>query len=148
MGGLHAASGACFAIAWFIFADGAFSAGQGSGKQYKFVEWLPGLLCVVALILFTFVDVSQFQQSGGGLMGGMATPEEQMRAKMMFFFAAIVGLAGVTVAIWMWAQNYNDSSMSWPGAALLLQCVMLLSSAGLLVGTKVKQSSDGFNAVE
>jgi len=147
MGALHAASGACFAIAWFIFADGAYSAGQSAETQYKFVEWLPGLLCIVAIILFTFVDVTQFQQGGGGLMGGMATPEEQMRAKMLFFFAAIVGLAGVTVAIWMWAQNYNDSSKSWPGAALLLQCVMLLTSGGLLVGTKMQKPSDGFSTM-
>lgn len=142
MGGFHAASGAFFAIAWFLFGDGAYSAGLMAGTSYKFVEWLPGLLCIVAMVLFAFVDTEQLQQSGNGIYGGFSTPEDQMRQKILFFFASIVALAGVTVAIWMLAQNYNTSDKSWPGVALLLQSFALIASAGLLVGSKIKRSTD------
>ena len=133
---LHISSGAAFAIAWFIFIDGAVMASRGGADTtYRFVEYLPGILNLAAMVLLGFVNPAAFQQGGGEtdfMMGGGGDDQRQhMAARSVFFMAVCVSLAGFSIAVWMLSTRYSTAADSWPGIALTLQCCGLMGSGGL-----------------
>lgn len=145
MGVLHAAAGALFAIAWFVFADGAWWSKNRTSTTFEFVECLPGILCVVALLMMLAVNMDAIQGGGDGDMfggGGSVMPEDTMRHKVLFFFGALVFLSGLTVAVWLQAAKYKNSDNWWPGLALLLQCLAMMGSSFCLAANKLVKKND------
>jgi O-antigen/teichoic acid export membrane protein len=141
---LHAAAGAFFSIGWFIFADGAWFAANRNNTKFEFVECLPGIFSMLAMILLLFVNLKAIQGGSGDDMfgGGGYSPEDTMRHKILFFFAAIVFLAGFTVAIWLQAAKYKSGDNYWPGLALLLQVVCFVASSCCIGGNSLKKPQD------
>ena len=76
------------------------------------------------------------------MMTGLFEQEDSKKAKVIFFFASFLGLAGLSVAIWKLADTYNDSSNTWPGMALLIQCICLMTSAANLFYAQAQRKED------
>jgi hypothetical protein len=153
MGLLHISSGAAFALSWFLFIDGAIFAHRGGPAfEYQFVEWLPGVLNLVAMVLCGFVNIDAFKEGGGEsamMMGGGGDDEKRnVAARSVFFMAVCVSLAGLSIAVWMLSTRYSGAGGAWPGIALLLQCCGMMSSGGLLMAARAQdapqESSMGF----
>jgi hypothetical protein len=137
---MHGVAGACFTLGWFVFADGAWFANRNTSTKYEFVECLPGIFCLLAMIMLMFVNHTAIQgpsDDGFGFGGGESAPEDVMRHKILFFISTLVFLAGLTVAIWMQAAKYKHSDNWWPGLALILQCVALMASSFCLGAAKM-----------
>lgn len=140
MGTLHGVAGVFFAMSWFVFADGLISARQ-DGKPYEFMMWLPGLLSVLSLFLILMVNPDQVMGSpSDDFMGTGFDNGDEQRAKVLFFVAAVFALAGVSVSIWKMSDTYNKSEATWPGVALLMQCVAMMASSGFLFKAGAKSS--------
>jgi hypothetical protein len=143
MGVFHAAAGALFTIGWFIFADGAAEANKTEKDKYEFVECLPGILCMVAMVMMLVVSIESISDNGGGDGdmfgggGGATDADAVMRHKVLFFFAAMVFLSGLTVAVWLQAAKYKGSDNWWPGVALTLQALCFMGSSFCLGASKL-----------
>jgi hypothetical protein len=143
MGALHGASGVFFAISWFLFADGLIFA-RDDNKPFEFMMWLPGILCVVSLVLMLMVNPDHIAGSpSDDFMSSGFDDSEAQKAKILFFISSVLSLAGVSIAIWKMSDTYNTAGATWPGVALLMQCVSMMASAGLLFRAG-KKSSDEF----
>ena len=57
---LSAISGGLFSIAWWLFIDGALTAKRATADNdsipFKFVEYVPGLIAMIAFVMLQFVD--------------------------------------------------------------------------------------------
>lgn len=139
-GPLYVAAGALFSIAWFFFFDGLTFASRYD-LPYTFPMWLPGILCLVGTIVFLFADPKDVQGEED-FLGGMTDESKQNRAKVTFFLGAVFCLAGLSVGIWKITDTYNNSGTSWPGIALLLQCLSLIGVNGLAIAARAQRSDD------
>lgn len=123
----HGISGILFALAWFVFFDGLIIA-KNSPHHYEFVQWLPGILCLLGFFIMMFVQPSALSSddSGGGFDG-----DDTNKHKSLFFFGCLFCLASLSVSIWQMSATYNTSggSVEWPGVALLGNSVLLMASA-------------------
>jgi hypothetical protein len=158
MGTFHTLAGAVYMIGWFVFLDGALFAKQ-YGSPYVFVETLPGIFCTIGMILFAICNIKSIAgggndedswgMMGGGGGGGFGGEEDEnapMKARILFFAAAIFMLAGMTISVWQLAGNDARKEQPWTGWALLLQ-VFIQMIAALFLGigqVKAEKKSDGF----
>lgn len=140
-GPFYVGAGALFSVAWFIFFDGMTFASRYD-LPYEFAMWLPGILGVLAMVVFLFADPKDIQGEED-FMGGMVDEAKQNRAKIIFFLGAVFCLAGLSVGIWKITDTYNNSGTSWPGVALLLQTISLIGVNGLMIAGRA-QKEDGY----
>lgn len=140
-GGFYISAGAFFAIAWFVFFDGLTFASRYS-LPYTFPMWLPGIFGVLATIVFLFANPRDIQGEDDWGMGGVADEDSQNRAKLIFFLGAVLCLAGLSVAIWKLTDTYPNSGTSWPGVALLLQSLALMTMNGLITAGRAQKDEE------
>ena len=146
MGALHGAAGVFFAMSWFLFADG-FIFARDDGKPFEFMMWLPGILTLVALFMMLLVNPEHISGSPGDdfFSSGFDDASAQ-KAKIIFFLSNVFSLAGISIAIWKMSDTYNTSGATWPGVALMLQCVSMMVAMGLLFWAGKKPSDEfGFS---
>ena len=143
MGLWHVGSGAVFAIGWFIFFDGLAIAKKPSHDHpYQFVAWLPGILSCLAMFMFSFIDAKALRGDDDmDMFGGGGDQSAEFRSKIIFFFASFIGLAGISVGVWQLSAEYTGKD-TWPGIALVLQCVAILTSCGLLFMARFQKKED------
>lgn len=139
-GVLYASAGVIFAVAWFIFFDGLTFAARYN-LPYAFPMWLPGILSIVASIIFMFANPKDIQGEDD-FMGGMTDDDAQNRAKLIFFLGSVLCLAGLGVAIWKLTDTYPNSGTSWPGAALVLQSIFLIGFNGLVIAGRAQPDEE------
>lgn len=139
--GFYVGAGAAFSCAWFAFFDGLTIASR-DGLPYEFQMWLPGILCLMATVVFMFADPKDIQGEED-FMGGMTDETKQNRAKIIFFMASVLCLAGLSVAIWKLSDTYPNAGTSWPGVALLLQSLLMLIMNGLILAGRAQSNDDG-----
>mmetsp|Transcript_74732 Transcript_74732/g.86768 ORF Transcript_74732/g.86768 Transcript_74732/m.86768 type:complete len:146 (+) Transcript_74732:33-470(+) len=136
----YAAAGAVFAAAWFVFFDGLTFAARDD-LPYAFPMWLPGIFCLVACIVFMLASPKDVQGEED-FMGGMTDDDAQNRAKVIFFLGSVFCIAGLGVAIWKLTDTYPNSGSSWPGAALVVQSILLIASNGLIIAGRAQPNED------
>lgn len=141
MGLWHVAAGGIFAIGWFVFFDGLALARMHGIEPYKFVQWLPGILCLLAMFMFAFVDAKAIQGGNDDDMFGSTDSSSVYKAKVIFFLAAFVALGALSIAVWQMSSTYTGSD-TWPGVALALQCVALITCTGFLFVARYRKSTD------
>ena len=142
MGKLHGAAGVFFALSWFLFADGLIFA-RDDGVPYVFLMWLPGILCMVSLVLILLVNPDKIAGSGDDYFSTGFSDAEEQKAKILFFLASFVAVSGISIAIWKMSDTYNTAGATYPGVALLLQCVSMIIAMALLFKAG-KGPSDAF----
>eukprot|EP00808_Paulinella_micropora_P027318 g56973.t1 len=122
-------SGALFAAAWWILADGAAFARVKDDPQQMTPEVLiPGFISSIGYLLLNSFRWSDMRDdSNRGRM---------KKCMALFFFSVVCLLAGIGGAIWAlvekWASPKAIADSIWPGLSLLIQTLTLFVAALLL----------------
>ena len=135
-------SGALFAGAWVIFADGyVFSDRSNEGrvgdqvyKPYTFKDWTPGLVGTLAFILVNMM-------SPNALVDESLDDRDINLNKCWFFFALLVTFTSLTLAIVFHIDTYSKQSgdASYPGVALIIQTLALAIASLMFFFTRGKK---------
>lgn len=137
--GLYYFSGAIFAVGWWIWID-AHALGEYNDDQRKVQGWeyLPGIVCTLALILINLVSWGDL--NGTGLDGESRT----RKARIFFFFALLLLFGAMIGGIWIGAARWlakGNHDTTYPGVAIIVQMGLILASAMIYRFTKPQEDS-------
>jgi hypothetical protein len=117
-------AGAIFALAWWLFIDGAIQASQRGIHMYA--EWTPGLSIVLGMMVVNSID--QTRLTGDGYL---LDPVSAWRARLALFIGVTVMVGGIAGSVSMLCIKFIDL-YAYAGYCIVAQCALLILSSIVL----------------
>ncbi|CAK0778991.1 hypothetical protein CVIRNUC_004677 [Coccomyxa viridis] len=131
-------SGALFGGGWWFWVDAC----AASGTQVPFVQYLPGIVATIALVMINAIrrdELEEYDPFDEGVF---------CRSRFWLFISYIVSFASVVGAVWVLLGHYAlnpDVSTVWPGIAGLFQVTLILGAALLFWVARTPSSESSYS---
>lgn len=130
-------SGALFGAGWWFWVDAVAC----NSNKVPFVQYLPGIIATVALIMINCVrrdELAEFDPFDEGVY---------CRSRFWLFVSYIVSFGAIIGAVWVFLQGYATKpgvTTVWPGVAGIFQvCFVLGSALALFVSRSPAEAGSG-----
>lgn len=128
-------SGALFGAGWWFWVDAVCS----SDMKIPFVQYLPGIIATIALIMINAVRMEELQELDS------FDDAAYCRSRIWLFFCYMVSFGAIVGSVVILLQHYVGTTIVWPGVAGIFQVTLVLGSALLLwVSRTPTDSSDNY----
>ncbi|KAK9848556.1 hypothetical protein WJX84_001365 [Apatococcus fuscideae] len=129
-------SGALFGAGWWFWVDAC----AASGVNIPFVQYLPGVVATLALIMINCIRRDELQEYDAFDEGVF------FRSRFWLLMSYIVSIAAIGGSVAVLLKDYAlDTSVqtAWPGVAGLCQTTLILGSALLFFVSRLPGDTDG-----
>lgn len=115
-----------FAIAWWVMIDATAYANYTKDSKITGVQYIPGIVSSLGLVLMNLVTQSQLNQTESALFSGGGAS----RARVWFLVSMIICFGGLIGSVWIMVdrQSSKSAKSQWPGAAIMLQNFLIFAS--------------------
>ncbi|KAI8915489.1 hypothetical protein DFJ77DRAFT_462840 [Powellomyces hirtus] len=131
-------AGMLFALGWWVFIDGATYASTrpepGLPVQVAFVDWVPGILSTVALIVVNLIDREMLNAEGDGYGGGSNVATKARGCAFVGVSMALGALGGgfaVTILKYI-IHGYSQGDEAYFGFCIAGQNALIFASSMIL----------------
>lgn len=128
-------SGALFGAAWWIWVDAVVC----NVSPVPFLHYLPGLVASLAALMFNAVHRDELHDYSPYDEGAGCRSRTWLFLAYVLAFASLAASAGTLISD---ASTPNTSS--WPGAAGVFQCALIIGSGLIYWLSRASESSSSF----
>ncbi|KAL6055087.1 hypothetical protein QOT17_015751 [Balamuthia mandrillaris] len=131
-------AGCLFAAAWLIWIDGALVGNKFEGFiAPKWWFYLPGVVATFVLLMMNMVSLGDLRNQA------FFSEEVSKRVRAWLFVTFAIGFGCIAASIWMSVDLYsNQGGKVWPGVALVMQSILILTSSVILLFTRREEEEE------